>query len=115
MAGHSAAASRSVRCVAPRGRSVVTRAAAAAQPSPLRKLGSSDLMVHRTCLGTMTWGKQNTEAEAHEQLSYAVEQRGINFIDTAGASHDGWQPARARRWPAFALLRRQALHHHYAP
>jgi diketogulonate reductase-like aldo/keto reductase len=60
--------------------------AAAAQPSPLRKLGSSDLQVHRICLGTMTWGKQNTEAEAHEQLSYAVEQRGINFIDTAGAS-----------------------------
>ena len=85
MAGHAAAASRSARCVAPR-RCVVTRAAAAAQPSPLRKLGSSDLNVHRVCLGTMTWGKQNTEAEAHEQLSYAVEQRGINFIDTAGAS-----------------------------
>jgi predicted aldo/keto reductase-like oxidoreductase len=30
----------------------------------------------------MTWGNQNTEAEAHEQLSYAVDQ-GINFIDTA--------------------------------
>lgn len=34
------------------------------------------------CLGTMTWGVQNTEAEAHEQLNYAWE-RGINFLDTA--------------------------------
>lgn len=35
------------------------------------------------CLGTMTWGQQNTEAEAHEQLNYAVDERGIKFIDTA--------------------------------
>lgn len=35
------------------------------------------------CLGTMTWGKQNTEAEAHEQLSYAFDY-GLNFMDTAG-------------------------------
>lgn len=34
----------------------------------------------------MTWGQQNTEAEAHEQLSYALDQ-GVNFIDTAEASH----------------------------
>src|SRR5690606_35091153 len=34
------------------------------------------------CLGTMTWGQQNTEAEAHAQLDYAVAH-GINFIDTA--------------------------------
>lgn len=46
------------------------------------KLGSSDLQVSRICLGTMTFGEQNTEAEAHSQLDYAVE-RGINFIDTA--------------------------------
>jgi aryl-alcohol dehydrogenase-like predicted oxidoreductase len=32
----------------------------------------------------MTWGRQNTEADAHAQLSYALEERGINFIDTAG-------------------------------
>jgi aryl-alcohol dehydrogenase-like predicted oxidoreductase len=38
--------------------------------------------VTKVCLGTMTWGEQNTEAEAHSQLDYAVE-RGINFIDTA--------------------------------
>lgn len=45
-------------------------------------LGSSDLAVTEVCLGSMTWGSQNTEAEAHEQLDYAWEQ-GINFIDTA--------------------------------
>ena len=47
-----------------------------------RKLGPTDLDVTRICLGTMTWGEQNTEAEAHEQLDYAVAQ-GINFIDAA--------------------------------
>lgn len=47
-----------------------------------RQLGHSDLNVSAICLGTMTYGDQNTEAEAHEQLSYAVDQ-GINFIDTA--------------------------------
>ena len=31
----------------------------------------------------MTWGQQNSEAEAHQQLSYALQERGINFIDTA--------------------------------
>ncbi len=47
-----------------------------------RRLGNTDLMVSVICLGTMTWGEQNTEAEAQAQLNYAVEQ-GINFIDTA--------------------------------
>ncbi len=47
-----------------------------------RKLGGSDIDVSLICLGTMTWGEQNTEAQAHQQLDYAVE-RGINFIDTA--------------------------------
>ena len=47
-----------------------------------RKLGSSDLSVSLICLGTMTWGEQNTEAEAHEQMDYAVSQ-GINFFDAA--------------------------------
>jgi aryl-alcohol dehydrogenase-like predicted oxidoreductase len=45
-------------------------------------LGSSNLNVTTICLGTMTFGQQNTEAEAHSQLDYALE-RGINFIDTA--------------------------------
>jgi aryl-alcohol dehydrogenase-like predicted oxidoreductase len=45
-------------------------------------LGSSPIKVSEICLGTMTWGSQNTEAQAHEQLDYAVGQ-GINFMDTA--------------------------------
>lgn len=46
------------------------------------KLGSSGIEVSRVCLGTMTWGMQNTEAEGHAQMDYALEQ-GINFFDTA--------------------------------
>ncbi|GLC33117.1 hypothetical protein PLESTB_000368700 [Pleodorina starrii] len=46
------------------------------------KLGSSDLEVPIVCLGTMTWGEQNTEEEAFEQLDYALSV-GVNFIDTA--------------------------------
>lgn len=46
------------------------------------KLGTSDLNVSRCCLGTMTWGVQNTEAEGHEQMDYALDQ-GVNFWDTA--------------------------------
>lgn len=49
----------------------------------LRPLGTTDLNVTSVCLGTMTWGQQNTQAEAHEQLSYAIDERGINFIDTS--------------------------------
>ena len=45
-------------------------------------LSNSDLKISTICLGTMTFGNQNSEAEAHAQLNYAVE-RGINFIDTA--------------------------------
>lgn len=45
-------------------------------------LPNTDLKISKICLGTMTFGNQNTEAEAHAQLDYAVE-RGINFIDTA--------------------------------
>jgi aryl-alcohol dehydrogenase-like predicted oxidoreductase len=47
-----------------------------------KQLGRSNLQVSTVCLGTMTFGEQNTEADAHRQLDYAVE-RGINFIDTA--------------------------------
>ncbi len=45
-------------------------------------LGRSGLQVSRLCLGTMTFGEQNTEAEAHAQLDYAIAQ-GVNFIDAA--------------------------------
>jgi aryl-alcohol dehydrogenase-like predicted oxidoreductase len=47
-----------------------------------RLLGRSDIRVSALCLGTMTWGQQNTEAEGHAQLDYALDH-GINFIDTA--------------------------------
>lgn len=47
-----------------------------------RKLGKTDIDVSVICLGTMTWGEQNTEAEAHKQLDYALEN-GVNFIDVA--------------------------------
>jgi aryl-alcohol dehydrogenase-like predicted oxidoreductase len=47
-----------------------------------RKLGRTGLDVSLICLGTMTWGSQNSEAEAHAQLDYAIDQ-GVNFIDTA--------------------------------
>jgi len=45
-------------------------------------LGRTGISVSEICLGTMTWGTQNTEAQAHEQMDYAVEN-GVNFFDTA--------------------------------
>lgn len=45
-------------------------------------LPNTNIKISKICLGTMTWGNQNTEAEGHAQLDYALEQ-GINFIDTA--------------------------------
>jgi len=47
-----------------------------------RKLGKTDLDVSVICLGTMTWGEQNTEAEGWEQMDYALSN-GVNFFDTA--------------------------------
>ncbi len=91
---------------------LIVRSAVAVEAPPLAaagrvKLGSSDLEVSggfgteqhacnldtcnvmtrsiygaECCLGTMTWGQQNTEQEAHHQLSYATDL-GVNFIDTA--------------------------------
>ncbi len=46
------------------------------------QLGQTDIKVSKICLGTMTWGQQNTESEAHAQLDLAIDS-GINFIDTA--------------------------------
>ncbi|TSA16567.1 MAG: NADP(H)-dependent aldo-keto reductase [Betaproteobacteria bacterium] len=48
----------------------------------LNQLGESDLHVTEICLGTMTWGEQNSERDAHLQLDFALDH-GINFIDTA--------------------------------
>jgi aryl-alcohol dehydrogenase-like predicted oxidoreductase len=47
-----------------------------------KKLGRTGVEVSELCLGTMTWGLQNTEAEGHAQMDYALD-RGINFFDTA--------------------------------
>jgi len=47
-----------------------------------RKLGKTNIDVSVICLGSMTWGEQNNEQQAHQQLDYACD-RGINFIDTA--------------------------------
>ena len=47
-----------------------------------RKLGKTDIKVSSLCLGTMTWGEQNTQKEAFQQLDRATDY-GVNFIDTA--------------------------------
>jgi len=47
-----------------------------------RKLGTTDIDVSVICLGTMTWGEQNTQKDGFDQMDYALE-RGINFFDTA--------------------------------
>ncbi len=47
-----------------------------------RRLGASALEVSEICLGTMTWGEQNSEADGHAQIAWALDH-GINFIDTA--------------------------------
>lgn len=48
----------------------------------MKTLGRSGIAVSELCLGTMTWGRQNSEADGHAQMDYAVEH-GINFFDTA--------------------------------
>ena len=47
-----------------------------------RELGRSGVKVSALCLGTMTWGEQNSEHDGHEQMDYALSQ-GINFFDTS--------------------------------
>ena len=47
-----------------------------------RKLGNTDIDVSVICLGTMTWGEQNSFDEGYEQMDYAVDN-GVNFFDTA--------------------------------
>jgi aryl-alcohol dehydrogenase-like predicted oxidoreductase len=46
------------------------------------KLGKTDIEISQICLGTMTWGNQNSQAEGHAQMDYALDQ-GVNFFDTA--------------------------------
>ena len=47
-----------------------------------KKLGNTDLSVSLICLGTMTWGEQNTQEEAFQQMDFSVD-REVNFFDTA--------------------------------
>ena len=47
-----------------------------------RKLGTTNLNVSAICLGTMTFGEQNSQLDGFELLDYAIE-RGVNFVDTA--------------------------------
>ena len=47
-----------------------------------RRLGRTDIHVSAVCLGTMTWGQQNSEADGHRQMDYALD-RGVDFWDTA--------------------------------
>ena len=47
-----------------------------------KSLGNTDLKVSLICLGTMTWGEQNTQDEAFEQMDYSLDQ-GVNFFDTS--------------------------------
>ena len=47
-----------------------------------KKLGNTDLEVSTICLGTMTWGEQNTQKDAFQQMDHALD-KGVNFFDTA--------------------------------
>ncbi len=47
-----------------------------------KTLGSSDINISQICLGTMTWGEQNSQQDAHEQIELALDS-GVNFMDTA--------------------------------
>ncbi len=48
----------------------------------MRRLGRTDIHVSKICLGTMTWGQQNTESDGHAQIDMALDY-GVNFLDTA--------------------------------
>ena len=45
-----------------------------------RKLGRTDIEVSTICLGKMTWGEQNTEADAHDQLDYSLDNLSLIHI-----------------------------------
>lgn len=77
------------------------------------RLGSSDLMVSEVCLGTMTWGVQNTEEDAHQQIEYAIS-RGVNFLDTAEmypvpSSAPNWKPGRSEEFIGTYLAKHPGL------
>ncbi|KAH9315305.1 hypothetical protein KI387_023932, partial [Taxus chinensis] len=77
--------SRNLKCIPSfqkKSRRQVRAAVMSKASLDFKKLGDSDLLISEITLGTMTWGNQNTEKEAHEQLGYAFDQ-GINILDTA--------------------------------
>ncbi len=64
-------------------RMVASAAQRTARDMRYNQLGDSDLLVSEVCLGTMTWGKQNSEEDAIKQMNVAFDQYGVNFIDPA--------------------------------
>lgn len=63
------------------------------------QLGNTGLKVTEICLGTMTWGQQNTQQEAFEQLDATIDYR-VNFIDTAECTrYPLGQPRQAQQKP----------------
>ena len=94
---------------------VVASATAAEERLPrTTRLGSSGVLVTDVCLGTMTWGVQNTEGEAHAQLDYAIKERGVNFIDTAEMypvpmSDPTWIPGTTERYIGTWLARNPGI------
>jgi hypothetical protein len=80
--------------------STSTKAGKIASAMAYRPLGSSGITVSECCLGTMTWGSQNTDEEAFEQLEHAWEC-GVNFLDTA----EGARPLVRWALPACILAR----------
>ena len=82
-------------------------------PRDKRLGGASERTVSSVCLGTMTFGVQNSEDEAHAQLDYAVKERGINFIDTAEMypvpmSDPGWNPGTTEKFIGSWLAKNDA-------
>jgi aryl-alcohol dehydrogenase-like predicted oxidoreductase len=55
-----------------------------------RRVGKSDLVVSEVGLGTMTWGEQTSEQDAHAMMSLAVDEYGVNFVVRAPSERGGW-------------------------
>ena len=66
-----------------------------------KNLGNTDIKVSTICLGTMTWGEQNTELEAFEQMDFSLDQgvnrRRVRGVPKTGAAQRARQPERDRR------------------
>lgn len=54
-----------------------------------RRVGKSDLVVSEVGLGTMTWGEQTSEQDAHAMLNLAVDEYGVNFVVRAPSEREG--------------------------